>query len=131
MAKQTWSNAEHGRFLQAIEICGTNNTQSGYYNAISRFVGGDKQASDVKTHIQDHLVYIRKEVQQKEMQNPWTWEENKRFEDTITLYLSHGPPNQPIPSIIPWEHVQKTFPGRSIEDLKFHFQKLSLDVMVS
>lgn len=132
MAIPKWSQDEHGRFLQAIERCGTGSSQNGYYNTISRFVGGDKQPSDVKIHIQDHLIHLRKEVQQRELKNPWSWAENKRFEDAIAQYLGKGiPQNQPIPSVISWEQILNLFPGRSVEDLKLHFQKLSFDVMVS
>ncbi|EYU23843.1 hypothetical protein ABFS83_14G308100 [Erythranthe nasuta] len=50
----------------------------------------------------------------------WTREEDKAFENALALY--HDDPNQ-------WEKIAEAVPGKTIEDLKLHYEDLRADVV--
>ncbi|QCE16615.1 protein RADIALIS-like 1 [Vigna unguiculata] len=51
----------------------------------------------------------------------WTREENRRFEDALAV---HGPddPNR-------WQHVANAVGGKSVEEVKMHYEILQEDVI--
>ncbi|CAJ1973300.1 unnamed protein product [Sphenostylis stenocarpa] len=51
----------------------------------------------------------------------WTREENRRFEDALAV---HGPddPNR-------WQHVANAVGGKSVEEVKMHYEILKEDVI--
>ncbi|CAL9094850.1 unnamed protein product [Musa textilis] len=52
----------------------------------------------------------------------WSWEENKKFEVALVAYTE----NHPIP--IPWDKLAAELPGRTVAEVKAHYDELVEDI---
>ncbi|CAL9753392.1 unnamed protein product [Musa acuminata subsp. burmannicoides] len=52
----------------------------------------------------------------------WSWEENKKFEVAIVAYTE----NHHIP--IPWDKIAADLPGRTVAEIKAHYDELLEDI---
>merc|ERR1712232_112087 len=102
-----WSPYEHSRFLLGIEKCKFDSFNLNSSNSLSNFIG--KHPHHVQEHLQEYISLLREAAKERELLNPWSIEENKKFEVIIAKYIEYKqiPNNISIFDSLPWNQIGK------------------------
>ncbi|KAJ8504686.1 hypothetical protein OPV22_005572 [Ensete ventricosum] len=69
------------------------------------------------------LPYLSKmDAGKQSSSSTWSWEENKKFEVALLQYIG----NHPIS--IPWDKIAAGLPGRTVDEIKAHYDELVEDI---
>eukprot|EP00500_Bicosoecida_sp_ms1_P014562 CAMPEP_0203817364 /NCGR_PEP_ID=MMETSP0115-20131106/24819_1 /ASSEMBLY_ACC=CAM_ASM_000227 /TAXON_ID=33651 /ORGANISM="Bicosoecid sp, Strain ms1" /LENGTH=202 /DNA_ID=CAMNT_0050726293 /DNA_START=193 /DNA_END=798 /DNA_ORIENTATION=- len=127
-ATRPWSNSEHRRFLEALEVHGRGSSGM-EWELMADHVGPSRTAEEVREHAYKYFLKLQAESQSKDLveggtasldDGTWTVEQDAAFEMALAQFDEDEEHR--------WDRVAELVPGKTTRDVRTRYQKLLYDV---